>query len=66
MKDAIAALFEQALDQLIEEGIIQVADRKPVKIENTRDHAHGDLATNVAMLHAKGAQMDARAIASQS
>ena len=63
MKDAIAALFEQALDQLIEQGIIQVADRKAVKIENTRDPAHGDLATNVAMLHAKGAQMDARAIA---
>ena len=63
MKDAVAALFEKALDQLVEEGIIQVTDRKPVKIENTRDPAHGDLATNIAMLHAKSAQMAARAIA---
>ena len=50
MKDAVAALFEQALDQLIEEGIIQAANRKAVQIENTRDPAHGDLATNVAMI----------------
>ena len=54
MKDAVAGLFEQALDQLITQGIIDATDRKPVQIENTRDPAHGDLATNVAMMHAKG------------
>ena len=53
MKDAVAALFEQALDQLIEEDIIQATDRRAVQIENTRDPAHGHLATNVAMIHAK-------------
>ena len=63
MKDAVAALFEQALDQLNEEGIIQAANRKAVQIENTRDPAHGDLATNVAMIHAKVAQMGPRAMA---
>ena len=63
MKDAVAALFEQALDQLIEEGIIQAANRKAVQIENTRDPAHGDLATNVAMMHAKVAQMAPRDMA---
>ena len=63
MKDAVAALFEQALDQLIEEDIIQAADRKAVQIENTRDPAHGDLATNVAMMHAKVAQMAPRDMA---
>ena len=63
MKDAVAALFEQALDQLIEEDIIQATDRRVVQIENTRDPAHGHLATNVAMMHAKAAQMAPRKMA---
>lgn len=63
MKDAVAGLFEQALDQLISQGIIDAADRKPVQIENTRDPAHGDLATNVAMMHAKAAKMAPRTLA---
>ncbi len=63
MKDAVAALFEQALDQLIADNIINSVDRKPVQIENTRDPAHGDLATNVAMMHAKAAQVAPRALA---
>ena len=63
MKDAVAGLFEQALDQLIAQGIIDATDRKPVQIENTRDPAHGDLATNVAMMHGKAAKMAPRALA---
>ena len=63
MKDAVAALFEQALDQLMTQGIIDAADRKPVQIENTRDPAHGDLATNVSMMHAKAAKIAPRALA---
>jgi len=63
MKDAVAALFEQALDQLIADNIINSVDRKPVQIENTRDPAHGDLATNVAMMHAKAAQIAPRVLA---
>ncbi len=63
MKDAIAALFEHALDQLIKQGEIAASERKPVQIENTRDSAHGDLATNVAMMHAKAAKMDPRKLA---
>ena len=63
MKDAVAALFEQALDQLIADNIINSVDRKPVQIENTRDPAHGDLATNVAMMHAKAAQISPRTVA---
>ena len=63
MKDAVAGLFEQALDQLITRGIIDAADRKPVQIENSRDPAHGDLATNVAMMHAKAAKMAPRILA---
>lgn len=63
MKDAVAGLFEQALDLLIAQGIIDATDRKPVQIENTRDPAHGDLATNVALMHAKAAKMAPRALA---
>ena len=63
MKDAVAALFEQALDQLIEKGMLDPSDRKPIQIENTRDPAHGDLATNAAMMHAKAAKMAPRALA---
>ena len=33
MKDAVAALFEQALDQLIEEDIIQATDRRVVQMK---------------------------------
>jgi arginyl-tRNA synthetase len=63
MKDAVAELFEQALDQLMTQGIIDAVDRKPVQIENTRDPAHGDLATNVSMMHAKAAKIAPRALA---
>ena len=63
MKDAIAALFEHALDQLIKQGKIAESERKPVQIENTRDPAHGDLATNAAMMHAKAANMKPRELA---
>jgi arginyl-tRNA synthetase len=63
MKERVAALFERALDQLIEQGVLDAASRKPVQIENTRDPAHGDLATNVAMMHAKQAGIAPRQFA---
>ena len=63
MKDTVAGLFEKALDQLITQGIIDAADRKAVQIENTRNPAHGDLATNVAMMHAKAAKIAPRTLA---
>ena len=63
MKHAIAALFEYALDQLIKQGTLATTDRKPVQIESARDPAHGDLATNVAMIHAKSAGILPHALA---
>ena len=63
MKHAVASLFEHALDQLIRQGKLAATDRKPVQIENARDPAHGDLATNVAMMHAKPTGMTPRALA---
>ena len=63
MKHAIAALFEYALDQLVKQGTLATADRKLVQMETARDPAHGDLATNVAMIHAKSAGMTPHAFA---
>ena len=63
MKHAIAALFEYALDQLVKHGTLATADRKLVQMETARDPAHGDLATNVAMIHAKSAGMTPHAFA---
>lgn len=65
MKEVIVALFEQALDQLVDAGIIDSAARRPVQIEKTRDPNHGDLATNVALIHAKAARMSPQQLASQ-
>lgn len=63
MKDVIAALFETALDQLIEAGILEANARKAVHVENTKDPKHGDLATNVALIHAGPAKMEPRNLA---
>lgn len=63
MKERVGSLFEQALDQLVAEQRLAADARKPVQIENTRDPQHGDLATNVAMMHAKPMGMAPRALA---
>ncbi len=63
MKERVGSLFEQALDQLVATERLDPEVRKPVQIENTRDPQHGDLATNVAMMHAKAMGMPPRALA---
>ncbi len=51
-----AVLLEQVLDDLVAEGVLPAeANRKPVTVEPPRDPTHGDLATNAAMVLAKGA-----------
>jgi arginyl-tRNA synthetase len=59
-----AALLDGILDELTEAG--QLPDglnRKSVAVEPPRDPAHGDLATNAAMVLAKGAGTNPRALA---
>jgi arginyl-tRNA synthetase len=63
MKDKVAALLTEALDRLIDDGLLDASQKKPVHVENTKDPSHGDLATNVAMMHAKAAGMSPRALA---
>lgn len=61
---AHAALIETVLGELIAEGTLPAeTSLAPVTIEPPRDPAHGDLATNAAMVLAKGAGLAPRALA---
>jgi arginyl-tRNA synthetase len=59
-----AALLDGVLDELVADGTLPAAlDRKNVTVEPPRDPSHGDLATNAAMVLAKGAGTNPRALA---
>jgi len=59
-----AALLDGVLDDLVADGALpQGIERKSVTVEPPRDPAHGDLATNAAMVLAKGAGTSPRALA---
>jgi len=59
-----AALLDGVLDELVSESALPAGlDRKNVTVEPPRDAAHGDLATNAAMVLAKPAGVNPRALA---
>jgi arginyl-tRNA synthetase len=59
-----AALLDGVLDDLVSEGVLpEGVERRNVTVEPPRDPAHGDLATNAAMVLAKGAGTNPRALA---
>jgi arginyl-tRNA synthetase len=59
-----AALLDGVLDDLVASGALPAElDRKNVTVEPPRDPSHGDLATNAAMVLAKGAGRSPRALA---
>src|SRR5688572_15143031 len=59
-----AALLDGVLDALEAEGSLPAGlPRKAVAVEPPRDASHGDLATNAAMVLAKGAGTNPRALA---
>jgi arginyl-tRNA synthetase len=59
-----AALLDGVLDDLVAEGALPAGiDRGNVTVEPPRDPAHGDLATNAAMVLAKAAATNPRALA---
>ena len=59
-----SALLDGILDELVAEGRLNDdANRKAVAVEPPRDPSHGDLATNAAMVLAKGAGTNPRALA---
>ena len=63
MKAFIAELVSRSLDQLVAAGVIASADVRPPVIERARDPAHGDFATNAAMVHSKAAGLRPRELA---
>ena len=59
-----SALLDEALDALVAEGQLPAEmNRKAVAVEPPRDASHGDLATNAAMVLAKAAGTNPRALA---
>jgi arginyl-tRNA synthetase len=59
-----AALLDGALDELVAEGVLPAGlGRRNVTVEPPRDASHGDLATNAAMVLAKPAGTNPRALA---
>jgi arginyl-tRNA synthetase len=59
-----SALLDGVLDQLVADGSLpEGLDRRNVAVEPPRDPAHGDLATNAAMVLAKPAGTNPRALA---
>ena len=59
-----AALLDGVLDELVADGVLPDGlDRKNVTVEPPRDPSHGDLATNAAMVLAKPARTNPRALA---
>lgn len=63
MKEHLANLLNQAIQSLINEGTLPADTHADIHIENTRDKAHGDLATNLAMTLAKVARSNPRQLA---
>jgi arginyl-tRNA synthetase len=63
LKKQIQELVHQSLKALESEEIIPAIELANIKIENTRDTAHGDFATNIAMVLAKTAKSNPRELA---
>ena len=63
MKDHIAELINAALNTLIDSGDLPADIEPRVTIDRTKDKAHGDLASNIAMTLAKAAKKSPRDIA---
>jgi arginyl-tRNA synthetase len=59
-----AALLDGVLDELVADGALPAGlERRAVAVEPPRDASHGDLATNAAMVLAKAAGSNPRALA---
>ncbi len=63
MKQKIAQILTDVVQQLKEQGIIPESLNPRVNVENTRDKTHGDFATNLAMMLTKAAGLPPRTLA---
>jgi arginyl-tRNA synthetase len=53
MKDVIAELLAQTIEQLKSQQILPAEMQPKINVDRTRDKSHGDLATNLAMMLSK-------------
>ncbi len=63
MKPQIAELLSTAVAELKSQGIVPQELEPRIQVDNTRDKAHGDLASNLAMMLAKPAGKNPRELA---
>ncbi|MEK9766672.1 MAG: arginine--tRNA ligase [Thalassolituus sp.] len=63
MKPQIAELLSAAVSVLKEQNVLPQDLEPRIQVDNTRDKAHGDLATNLAMMLAKPAGKNPRELA---
>ena len=63
MKTVLSALLEQAVSNLKQDGTLPDDVQPRINIEHTRDPAHGDFASNLAMMLAKPAKSSPRDLA---
>ncbi|MBA4503325.1 arginine--tRNA ligase [Marinobacterium marinum] len=63
MKEQIAQLIDAALSTLTANGILPADITHNIQVENTRDKAHGDFASNIALTLAKPARRNPRELA---
>ncbi|GHE22306.1 arginine--tRNA ligase [Halomonas urumqiensis] len=63
MKEIIVTLLEGALDNLKQQGVLPVDLSPAIKVDPARDKAHGDYATNLALMLAKPAGKKPRELA---
>lgn len=65
MKEQIQQLLEEALTALKGKGLLPTDLEPAIQIDRTKDKAHGDLATNLAMIGAKAAKKNPRQLAAE-
>ncbi|WP_066450891.1 arginine--tRNA ligase [Halomonas chromatireducens] len=65
MKETIISLLETALDNLKQQGVLPADAAPTIKVDPTRDKAHGDYATNLALMLAKPAGRKPRELAEE-
>jgi len=63
IKHRLTALVKEAASACIAEGLLKLENLPPVEMEMTKEAAHGDYATNLAMILASSARMSPRKIA---
>ena len=63
MKEPLNQLIQQALQQLIKEGLLPADSLPVVQLDHTKDKSHGDLASNIAMTLSKAAKKNPRDMA---